>query len=230
LSEQVDAHCQLRVNIVVLIVVIMCNILEIGVLTAIFWTLPQEILATVGDAASSFLTVSDRTTSKCSLLTREDVINHRGPPEHFPQTLVHRLPSSPLGSAASSLRWAVSIVFCIAVWITAIGFLVHGISRLKSSTADVYAMAPPTNATNLARMGFGTVNTNTLVAIANESSPSNTFVHVLLVNTPQFVLSLSYFAYNGLWSCMLLMREGSCTLPVLSIAGFWRILFLYCFV
>lgn len=83
-------------------------------------------------------------------------------------------------------------------------------SRLKSSIADVYATAPPTDATSLARMGFGTVNTNTLVAIANESSPSNTFAHVLLVNTPQLILSLSYFAYKGLWSCMQLKWLEAC--------------------
>ena len=56
-------------------------------------------------------------------------------------------------------------------------------------------------------MGFGVVNVNFLVSLPDMSSEDGVIGHTLLVNTPQLVLSFSYFAYNAIWTQMLIARE-----------------------
>ena len=48
---------------------------------------------------------------------------------------------------------------------------------------------------------------NFLVTLPEMSSRNGVIGHTLLVNTPQLVLSFSYFAYNVIWTQMLIARE-----------------------
>ena len=54
-------------------------------------------------------------------------------------------------------------------------------------------------------LGFGTVNTNSVVGIA----PTGLIPTTLFANLPQGILSFLYLTYNGLFSCMLGVHEWS---------------------
>lgn len=56
-------------------------------------------------------------------------------------------------------------------------------------------------------MRFGVVNVNFLVSLPDMSSRNGVIAHTLLVNTPQLVLSFSYFAYNAIWTHMPIAHE-----------------------
>ena len=58
-------------------------------------------------------------------------------------------------------------------------------------------------------LGFGNVNSETLIRINNRVNAGGVVVTVLLANSPQILLSFLYFTYNGLFTCMLVAEEWS---------------------
>lgn len=70
-------------------------------------------------------------------------------------------------------------------------------------------------------LGFGNVNTETLITLKNGgqdlsysdgqdlSGSAGVIATVLIANSPQILLSFLYFAYNGIFTCMLLAEEWS---------------------
>ena len=62
-------------------------------------------------------------------------------------------------------------------------------------------------------LGFGNVNAETLITIGNHNrdlpGSAGVIATVLIANSPQILLSFLYFAYNGLFTCMLLAEEWS---------------------
>ncbi|KAK5094027.1 hypothetical protein LTR70_005468 [Exophiala xenobiotica] len=73
LSERIEDSCELRANIWILTTVIMCAAIKSAVVFIVLRTLPSQILATLGDAVSSFLVTPDSYTQQCSLLDQADV-------------------------------------------------------------------------------------------------------------------------------------------------------------
>lgn len=66
--------------------------------------------------------------------------------------------------------------------------------------------------THLWSLGFGNVNSETLIRMNNSqnlSGPGGVIFTVLNANSPQIILSFLYFAYNGIFTCMLLAEEWS---------------------
>ena len=61
-------------------------------------------------------------------------------------------------------------------------------------------------------LGFGNVNSETLISInhsQNLSGSAGLIFTVLVANSPQILVSFLYFTYNGLFTCMLLAEEWS---------------------
>lgn len=59
-------------------------------------------------------------------------------------------------------------------------------------------------------LAFGNVNAENLITInhtENLSGPTSVIATVLVANLPQILLSFLYFAYNGMFTCMLLVEE-----------------------
>ena len=52
-------------------------------------------------------------------------------------------------------------------------------------------------------LGFGAINVAAIIQLPHSTIESS----ILLANTPQLILSILYFAYNSLWTCMLLVEE-----------------------
>ena len=61
-------------------------------------------------------------------------------------------------------------------------------------------------------LGFGNVNPETLIRMKHSqdlSGSAGVIFTVLVANSPQVLLSFLYFAYNGIFTCMLLAEEWS---------------------
>ena len=59
-------------------------------------------------------------------------------------------------------------------------------------------------------LGFGNINSETLITITHNqdlSGAGGVILIVLIGNSPQIILSFLYFSYNGIFTCMLLAKE-----------------------
>ena len=56
-------------------------------------------------------------------------------------------------------------------------------------------------------LGFGNVRAETVIGSMNFLGSSGLVAAVLVANSPQLVLSFLYFAYNGIFTCMLITEE-----------------------
>ena len=214
LSERADGQCQLQANISIMISVIVCALVKILAILAAFWTMPKEIIATVGDAVASFLRDREPQTSHCCLMSRGDVHHHYPgkwkPGSALPKPWSAGSLTKRWGSAPSLAQWFATILFLGALLITTIAFFGVGRNRLKNApvqASNSIGLNVPTDVASITRMGFGVVNVNFLVTLPDMTSRNGVIGHTLLVNTPQLVLSFSYFAYNAIWTQMLIARE-----------------------
>lgn len=214
LSEKVTDHCRLQWSTTIMIVVICANIMKLLAMIAALWTLPQNTLAMVGDAAASFLSHPDPTTEGACLLSRDNIVKERKGKAWSPTTKPgarnfaksqqshHSQHHQRWYKAPSVKRWALCVLFCVATWGTAIGLLGEGLSTLKLAGLSI-------DMSSLWKMGFGAVNTRALVRLNHTIwAPENSTLNfVLLANLPQLVLSLLYFTVNGLLTTMCISDE-----------------------
>ncbi len=95
-------------------------------------------------------------------------------------------------ASASLSRWLITTVACVTTLGAATGLLVYGINDIRGNTLN-----------DALSLGFGAINT-----AASISAPLPSIVATVLVaNSAQLLLSFLYFAYNSLWTCMLLTEE-----------------------
>ena len=91
-------------------------------------------------------------------------------------------------TSASATRWLsiiVVIFLTLAATATVLAWDTAGVLR------ESYAI------------GFGAINVDALIKVPHSTIESN----ILLADTPQLILSLLYFTYSSLWTCMLLVEE-----------------------
>lgn len=98
-------------------------------------------------------------------------------------------------ASASRSRWIVTTALCTGTLIAAVVLLVIGMQAY-----DYYGQR-----TSAFALGFGAVNTQARLKIL--SLQRNIVANIMIANSPQLLLSFLYFAYNGLWTCMLLSQE-----------------------
>lgn len=201
LSETFDEECRLQFSAGIMSVVIACNALKAVAMVLALFLLPEDPLATIGDAAASFLTDPDPNTEGHCLLSRSDMkskdlrLSERRHPLKWCSR--HRF----WWSAASPRRWVVCIVLWLFTFITVFILLSVGITSLKGFGVD-------TNLASLWELGFGDVNTNSILRLnGGLDSTDKVLGYVLLANFPQIVLSFIYIMYSGLYTCMLLSHE-----------------------
>ena len=74
LSERVPGTCGFNMNLIIVLVVVICNAGKLaGMLYVAFGSL-EDPLITVGDAVSSFLVSPDHTTRDMCLVNRKDIV------------------------------------------------------------------------------------------------------------------------------------------------------------
>ncbi|KAK2757885.1 hypothetical protein FQN54_004291 [Arachnomyces sp. PD_36] len=204
LSETFNEECRLQFFPSIMTVVIACNAVKAVVMVLTLFMLLEDPLATIGDAAASFLTDPDPTTKGNCLLSRDDLrLNYLGLKvwERKPHKWVSR--PRKWASAASVGRWVVCMLGCLVTLIVVLALLGVGIGSLKTYGVD-------TSLTSLWALGFGDVDVNSLLRIGEGGTLSHqdkALGYVFLANSPQLVLSFIYITYNGLYTCMLLSRE-----------------------
>ncbi|KAM0794745.1 hypothetical protein BDR22DRAFT_826699 [Usnea florida] len=198
LSRPVAGNCKLQFSVTIMIVVIICNMIKTVCMTTVSWKQDPEPLVTLGDAIASFLDRPDVATKQNCMAGRTRFEKSR-----YWGLLLSRWDSNRFRwfRAASRRRWIVCNMLCIST-LTATGVLLHlGLDNVYLSSRSI---------PHLWSLGFGNVNPETLITINHKedlSGPTSVIATVLIANSPQILLSFLYFAYNGIFTCMLLAEE-----------------------
>ena len=187
-----NSRCRLQFSLVIMVIVILCNAIKALCMANIVWKHKSEGLITIGDAIASFLEIPDPTTSTIPLADKYHPTKLRSRDEGAPKEY-HARPYLWF-SSASRRRWFTTILICLAMLLaTMIGL----ISERSSNGGP-----------SLASLGFGATSGSTLIEFKS-SMQSSLVAMVMLANSPQLVLSILYFNYNSLFTCMLLAKEWS---------------------
>ncbi len=205
LAEPTNEQCSLQFSMGIAILVVILNLVKLIVMALTLLSAfdnDDPPLLTMGDAVSSFLEKPDSMSKGMCLISGSRIkelgvtLWHRQAHER-----VVRYPGDirPRWSrAVSTRRWLTCLFLYATALSTAAGYLGTGVK----------AMAGSTSLSSLWSIGFGTPSGRTLVQNdATQSGKASLIAAVVLANIPQLVLSMLYFTYNGLFTCMLLASE-----------------------
>lgn len=195
LSQPVEEQCKTQFSLGIMITILICNLIKVACMGAIVWQLDSEPLVTFGDAVASFLAQPDLTTKDIPLYGRS----------RFKDSVVWDFDFATLGSeiprwyrSISKRRWLVCNSLCLITLIVACSLLGTGLNNSRWTGHSI---------PYLWSLGFGNVKAETVIGSMNFPGPSGLVSAVLLANLPQVVLSFLYFAYNGIFTCMLLTQK-----------------------
>jgi hypothetical protein len=108
LSERVPGTCGLNINLIIILVVVVCNAGKLaGMLYVAFGAL-EDPLVTMGDAVSSFMASPDNTTKGMCLVNRREIVGasyYFGGIERLRAPKYWRPMSQRWFNAASKARW-----------------------------------------------------------------------------------------------------------------------------
>jgi hypothetical protein len=226
MSETRDEICTLQYSSTVMIIIIVCDFVK---LVVTFITLRTSLkieqdpanreLTTLGDAIESFLTVPDPTSVGRCLLDQKavrdfDELPHPDMRNFATITLERRIQLAPKRfgprplpwhpynerwlNAPSKTRWTLFLLLYVALFASSAVILGLCIGNLsKQNLASSWSQ------------GVGSINPNALFTDSFFSDVAGqTFLKdAMLVNLPQVLFSLLYFAYNGLYTCMVSGHE-----------------------
>ncbi|RAK96220.1 uncharacterized protein BO80DRAFT_429210 [Aspergillus ibericus CBS 121593] len=210
LVQEEEQRCQLFFSPPIAIAVILCNLTKVICMVLTARVERTDLMLTVGDALASFLTRPDPTTRGRCLLSHADMtrgpqawsrpaISLSRPNEYALRPLMptsHEIyptilpPRHRWYQAASWKRWIVVLSIFLACLITAIYLFVYAVRQSHSFPAAM-------------RLGFAQTRTDTMIKYLS----ANMIALILLANTPQLVLSITYFLANSLLTCMLVAAE-----------------------
>ncbi|KAL4875002.1 hypothetical protein BJY04DRAFT_211669 [Aspergillus karnatakaensis] len=217
LSHRTEERCQLRFSPPICLVVISCNIVKILCMFLAARDDRDDILLTVGDAISSFLTRPDPATEGAGLLSMDYVKKGAlGWHESYLEscscelcdlkeqmqmqiTIPRRVMKPKRWMRAASIKlWLGVLLMCASLLGVASFLLYLGVTDIHTHYSS----------RSIWDYGLGEVSTATLITGLNGSHTELDFVWMILIaNTPQLLVSLTYFMYNALLSCMLLAAE-----------------------
>jgi hypothetical protein len=201
LSEQTEGSCSVRFSSDLAVVIIVCNFIKLCVeIYILFFGGLDQALTCVGDAIASFLTFEDTQTRDMCLLSINEVSNGLRYP------LIGRRPrcyllSRPRWAKAISLkRWTLSLaILVVAVLLVAILYAIADTTGFGTKGFD-------TSARGLWKIGFGQIDPEILIASDNFGTP---ITLSLLANTPQLILAMIYYLYNGMLTSFFTAQEYS---------------------
>ncbi|KAH8817577.1 hypothetical protein DL96DRAFT_1622786 [Flagelloscypha sp. PMI_526] len=205
LSQTSENQCSFNAATSLLIVVIIFNVFKVAAVGYTLHALQDKPLITIGDAIESFLVQRDSYTTGKHLLTAQDVRS-----KGFSSSVAAESHWDPAVSgdvrlkwwrSSSKMRWSVAyfgLFLCLATILSLIIFAVHAVKAAGLNASEIY------------QVGFGTVDPRSL--IYSEFWPRGdtaTLLSILLVNSPQLVLSFLYVIFNTLFTSMSLAFEWS---------------------
>ncbi|KAK5086690.1 hypothetical protein LTR05_003858 [Lithohypha guttulata] len=184
--------CQLQYVSYIIYVVIICNAIKLVCMCAAarsLWNLKEPILATIGDAVSSFLDQPDETTKGFCLLDGAAVRAGVWRDSTMKYDVTYdRKPKARLYSATSATRWWWTIILCTLYLI--LGFTLFGLS---------FSLATDYRTSEVLRMKFGQVDSGMILGLGGDSG-IGLIKDVLVANSFQLALSTTYFLYNALYT------------------------------
>lgn len=195
--------CQLQYASYILAVVIACNIIKLvsmGLTAFLLWDLRQPIFATVGDAVASYIATPDMTTVGWCTMDYTDVLTsskwkHNEAADQPQKHVYNRKPTARL-YATSRKRWWITMSLCFA-------YLTMGIAFLCAAATYMSVNRNPWRT-----FGFDKATTPYTLHIGEIGSPTQAlFLGVLLANSFQLILSMTYFLFNSLWTAHCAARE-----------------------
>ena len=165
--------CKLEYWSLLVVIVLCCNVIKTLCMAITMWKLwriDNPLLATIGDATASFLEKPDQTTKGWCLMDRKSLKSWKK--RKAVNNLYRPLKSLRFFRAASLMRWCCTLFLCLGVIATAF--------FLWSMTIG-----------ELSNVGFGSLNSNTLLSIIPPYKNAGTLGNVFIANSPQLVLSVS---------------------------------------
>lgn len=198
LSERSEGSCSVKFSSLLALVVIVCNVLKLATEVYILFSGHLDDVATgVGDAMASFLVDPDPNTRNMCLIDNKTadgalkVPSLQHPPRQYAP--VRRR----WGGAVTRKRWTWTIIAIIVSVIPVLFLLPFGIILVQLEGFN-------TSAGGLWQLGFGTINPEIVLSTQN----FGTVITVsLLANTPQLVLAIVYYFYNGILVSIFTARE-----------------------
>lgn len=187
--------CRLQYVSYFIYVVVLCNVIKFTCMCLAarrLWNLSEPILATIGDAAASFLDEPDETTKGFCLLDltalRKGVWHNSGKQskQYDYNAVYSRKPKARLYSATTGSRWWWTMILCTLYLI--LGFVLFGLSFELTANSSY-------TASQAMRLKFGQVDSGMLLGIS-----TGLIVDVLVANSFQLALSTTYFLYNSLYT------------------------------
>ncbi|CAN9204025.1 unnamed protein product [Alternaria alternata] len=187
LSERAEPRCKIHFEPSIAIVVIVLNFFKAGLMFYIAFCVNDEPLMSMGDAVASFLGKEDIETRNMCLSSMANFRDGKGykvrPRQYSGETYRWK-------DVTSMLRRCITLIMFLLALAVVSHLLKLGIDNL------------PAGAT-LKEFTFGAVDPRTTVNYRSTDLISN----VLTANTPQIILSLLYYAYNSLFTAMLMGYE-----------------------
>ncbi|KAI4948952.1 hypothetical protein J4E91_005414 [Alternaria rosae] len=163
------------------------TIVKAGLMFYVAFSVQDEPLMTMGDAVASFLENEDLTTKNMCLSTQVDFRNRTGYQVGPRQWTNERFRWK---DVTSTSRKIITVVIFLLALITVMVLLKIGIDNLPSDT-------------NFDEFALGAVDPRTSIMYM----PADLISNAIIANTPQLVLSVLYFSYNGLFTAMLMGYE-----------------------
>ncbi|KAH7413683.1 hypothetical protein DE146DRAFT_638333 [Phaeosphaeria sp. MPI-PUGE-AT-0046c] len=196
ISEKINPRCQVQLSLTIMGVVIVANIIKIVVISTTLCGLDNQTIITIGDAIQSFLREPDPTTTHNCLLSMTN-IHSRWQSTTDTSALRWRQYFRPYWhTSCSPQRWVWSILLTLAVAIptAVLVSLSQLVRRLRTGSGW--------NA-------FGRVSIDNFLRLGLLNGNNSIIPAVLVVNSPQVLISFLYLFYNSLFTCMLVGSEWS---------------------
>ncbi|KAH0430157.1 hypothetical protein CcaCcLH18_05861 [Colletotrichum camelliae] len=197
-SEVPEEHSRLLFSSTICYVVTALNLLKAILMLLVAYGdthIGERPILTVGDAVASYLEYPDDRTQDMCLLSKKDFVKRdwESHPKQFDPTPRRKF------SSGSITRWVVCILLCLLA-LSVCGFLLaFGLASLRTYTGRM----PP-----LSKFGPGVIHSDTIMHNGALSDDSDTLMfNVILANAPQVLMSLIYFNYNALFTCISLATE-----------------------
>ncbi|CZT51609.1 uncharacterized protein RSE6_12773 [Rhynchosporium secalis] len=188
--------CKVRFSRILVLVIIICNACKALCMLRVAWGFADSPpLVTLGDAIASFLDNSDQTTNGLCLASKEDMQNGAWTEYPGPQRWIAK--AETYSSVVSIKVWAIiNVIFLLAC----ATFLLISVVTAAASSGTVLGTG----------IGFSVSSKmapSILPPVITNPGLWGTFLHILLVNTPQSLTSCLNLFYNNLFTNMLIGAE-----------------------
>ncbi|KZM27396.1 hypothetical protein ST47_g1466 [Ascochyta rabiei] len=193
LSEEAIPHCKVHFSRDISILVTVINLAKALLMFYVAFKVADDPLITMGDAVASFIDNPDPSTSGACLASIAEIRKK----QYRPGAKQWRSTKVLWRHATSKMRRTFIITTITIVLSTVSSLLGFGISKLPNGMSRSFA--------GLASLGFGAVDPRAM--IASGLGITDLISNSLIANSPQLVLSISYFMYNACFTNMLLGYE-----------------------